>query len=284
MECEDGNLHLQLSAKLGHPDHVHFPATSPPFPHQSSCKRKSPSQQRRQERRRKEALSKADKAAPGEEVEASDPEKDTSGSLKDISEDVQVQKEAAKTPFKNDSKVHLKIPADELEGFKCDRCDHTASCKASLKNHTTREHKKQVKHERFKCNECNKNLDTKNCLNNHMITEHGHSGIVFSCDLCDFLTSRQTSLSIHLAKKHKEIEQVDGSNSEYEDNYAESYWERDYMGRNYKTYIDSLENIKTSNLSIEEKHTESERARRARMEAYLEDGWTVRDIERSIPF
>ena len=109
-----------------------------------------------------------------------------------------------------------------------------------------------------------------------MISEHDHSGIVFNCDLCEFLTSRKTSLSIHMVKKHKEIEQIDGSNSDSEDTYAESYWERDFMGRTYKTYLDTLENIKTSNLSLEEKQQESERAKRARMEAYLEDGWTVR--------
>ena len=33
LACEGGNLHLQLSASLGHPDHVHFPApSSPPLP------------------------------------------------------------------------------------------------------------------------------------------------------------------------------------------------------------------------------------------------------------
>ena len=29
LACEGGNLHLQLSAMLGHPDHIHFPAPSP---------------------------------------------------------------------------------------------------------------------------------------------------------------------------------------------------------------------------------------------------------------
>ena len=61
LACEGGNLHIQLSAMLGHPDHLHFPASSPPTPpsHPSSCKRKSPSQLRRKERRREEAVSKA---------------------------------------------------------------------------------------------------------------------------------------------------------------------------------------------------------------------------------
>ena len=41
LACEGGNLHLQLSASLGHPDHVHFPAPSSP-PLLPSCKKKSP--------------------------------------------------------------------------------------------------------------------------------------------------------------------------------------------------------------------------------------------------
>ena len=97
------------------------------------------------------------------------------------------------------------------------------------------------------------------------------------------MTSRKINLSIHIAKKHKEIELIDGSNSDDEDNYAESYWERDFIGRTYKTYLDTLKNFKTSNQSLEEKQQESERAKRARMEVYLKYGWTVREIERSIP-
>ena len=67
LSCEGGNLQMNFSAKLGHPDLQHFqqekpptsststPATSPPL----SCKRKTPSQLRRQDRRRCAALDKA---------------------------------------------------------------------------------------------------------------------------------------------------------------------------------------------------------------------------------
>ena len=67
LSCEGGNLQLNFSAKLGHPDNQHFrkeelptsstppPSTSPP----ASCKRKTPSQLRRQDRRRLAALDKA---------------------------------------------------------------------------------------------------------------------------------------------------------------------------------------------------------------------------------
>jgi hypothetical protein len=67
LSCEGGNLQMNFSAKLGHPDLQHFtqerlsPSTSPP----PSCKRKTPSQLRRQDRRRRAAIDKAaaDKAA-----------------------------------------------------------------------------------------------------------------------------------------------------------------------------------------------------------------------------
>ena len=57
LSCKDGNIQLYLSAKLGHPDSIHFPDSGPiPSP---NIKKKSPSQQRRQERRSKEAAKKA---------------------------------------------------------------------------------------------------------------------------------------------------------------------------------------------------------------------------------
>ena len=83
LTCEGGNLQMNFSAKLGHPDLQHFQQEkSPPSPTSPfvtspslSCKRKTPSQLRRQDRRRRAALDKAavkaatdmaaaDKAAP----------------------------------------------------------------------------------------------------------------------------------------------------------------------------------------------------------------------------
>ena len=90
-------------------------------------------------------------------------------------------------------------------------------------------------------------------------------------------------MGIHIAKKHKVIEQIDGHNSDDEDLYAESYWEREFMRTSYHSYLDALQNIKTSNLSSKEKNEEYQRVKEARKEAFLNDGWTVREIERSIP-
>ena len=73
LSCEDGSLHMQLSALLGHPDQLHFP--HPPPPHHASTppvKKKSPSQLRRQERRKCQAET---KAASNNDIISEDSEK-----------------------------------------------------------------------------------------------------------------------------------------------------------------------------------------------------------------
>ena len=68
LSCEDGSLHMQLSALLGHPEQPHFNQPLPPHHHPSPSspplltKKKTPSQVRRQERRQREAGKKADEA------------------------------------------------------------------------------------------------------------------------------------------------------------------------------------------------------------------------------
>ena len=77
LACEDGNLHLQLSAMLGHPDHAHF-LTPPCHPPPSSCKRKLPSQLRRKECRQQEGIHRAEKGAPDKEDASIQSEKEIS--------------------------------------------------------------------------------------------------------------------------------------------------------------------------------------------------------------
>ena len=80
LTCEDGSLHMQLSAVLGHPDHPNFPHPPPPPPPPAPSppilkKKKSPSLLRRQERRRQEALARAEEAASPISVEKLPPQK-----------------------------------------------------------------------------------------------------------------------------------------------------------------------------------------------------------------
>ena len=53
MSCENSRIEMNISAKLGHPDHLHFPPPLPPPPTIPSppFKRKTASQLQRKERR-----------------------------------------------------------------------------------------------------------------------------------------------------------------------------------------------------------------------------------------
>ena len=69
LSCDAGSLNIQLNAKLGHPDLLHFN-----HPSQPPCKRKSASKLRRQERRRHEAEIKAQEDDSTQEVTATNKE------------------------------------------------------------------------------------------------------------------------------------------------------------------------------------------------------------------
>ena len=70
------------------------------------------------------------------------------------------------------------------------------------------------------------------------------------------------------------IEQLDGTNSSTDEGYADSYWETDYMGPEFKTFLDAMEDIESANISLEEKRIEVERALKARENAFSEKGDT----------
>ena len=132
LSCEDGNLHMQLSAVLGHPDQPHFPHPPPhhqhPPPHSfpPQKKRKSPSQLRRQERRKQEALARAEEAesAPTEEAESVPTEN--------------VLELEAENPSENTVEN-----ADKDTGlnFKCDQCAYTNATERGLAQHARMRHR-----------------------------------------------------------------------------------------------------------------------------------------------
>ena len=102
-----------------------------------------------------------------------------------------------------------------------------------------------------------------------MITKQKQQGKIFSCYPCEFEISRNASLTMQLWKKCKEIDQLDGTNSDVEDTDTEENWERDTMVQRYKRYLDIIKDINDSNISKEEKEQETERALTERRDAYL---------------
>ena len=129
LSCEGGSLHLNLYAMLGHPYQIHFPAPSPapsssPLP--ASCKMKSLSQLRQQERRQKEALVSAGKSvAP--EASPKLPENE-------------VLKEAVEVSDNSNENMSDKKLVKNSEMFNCDQCGHTVSYKANLMKHIANTH------------------------------------------------------------------------------------------------------------------------------------------------
>ena len=161
LECEGGNLNLQLSTRLGHPDNVQFPAPNP-APAQTSCKNKSPSQLRRQKRRKEEALNKADKAIPLKEATSTHSEKEhvqtPPAKAVTILEENIVKKPAEKSP-------------EESLSFKCEHCDHVVGCEAKLRKHMNTEHKEQT-FIAFQCDQCGYVGASEKGLKQHKIMSH----------------------------------------------------------------------------------------------------------------
>ena len=179
LSCEDGNLQLQLSAKLGHPDSIHFPdpdPTSSPY-----VKKKSPSQLRRQERRKKEAEAKA-----GEALSTS---KHTEIVI-NVSDSSQVDfKEALENSNVTEKSIR------PLISFKCDQCDFLGVSEKGVKQH------KRIKHRISQ-------------LDGHEDIEESESGKspcplcpvwVYckcgNCEECDYI-STEKGLNVHIMNDH----------------------------------------------------------------------------------
>ena len=184
LECEGGNLNIQLSARLGHTDSVHFPAPSPALT-QSSCKRKSPSKLRRQKRRQEEAIHEAENANPMEENVSHQSEKS-----------VDTHPEEA-VPIPEEGLVHkpAEKPAKQSLQFKCEHCDYRVSCKAKLTKHINTEYKEDY-------------------LNGIHSTP---TLIPYQSDQCSFVGVSDKGLKQHTRLSHR-ISQLDGNISEPEDN------------------------------------------------------------------
>ena len=180
LSCEDGNLQLQLSAKLGHPDSIHFPDPGPaPSPH---VKKKSPSQLRRQERRRKEAVTEADKAL-------------TTPKPTEIVITVSENITPIDTKEAHESSNVAETPVLSTLPFKCDQCEFVGASEKGVKQHTRLKHRisqldGQDDHEESesvkspcplcpvweyckcgKCEECDY-ISTEEGLNVHIMNDH----------------------------------------------------------------------------------------------------------------
>ena len=174
MYCESGVLEMSFSAKIGHPDHLHFPPPPPP----PFFTRKTPSQLRRKEHRQKEAeKAKSDK----NEIE------------NEYSEDESDDTEASHHESLKESEITFKPNEQSHQNatFKCDKCQSLFSCISYLNEHM------REKHRIFKCKYCEFTSSSDVGIQKHK-DSHG-----FYCDHCRKLFKYEDHFIDHM-RAHKE--------------------------------------------------------------------------------
>ena len=92
------------------------------------------------------------------------------------------------------------------------------------------------------------------------------------------LSNWENGLSVHISRKHKDIEQLDGSDSvsddmDVDDKYVKTlyYWEKGRLSTVFQTFLDVLDVIENSDLTEESKELEKSKVLAARKEAFGKD-------------
>ena len=99
------------------------------------------------------------------------------------------------------------------------------------------------------------------------------------CLICDFVSSWETGLKIHMTRKHLTVEQVDGNATLTDDDIVEDdkysdtchYWKTGILGTSFQTFLDANEIIDSSNFSEEIKEIEKAKVLEARKFAFGEN-------------
>ena len=103
--------------------------------------------------------------------------------------------------------------------------------------------------------------------NNQDENEAEKAEVLFKCFICDFHSTWENGLKIHLSRKHSKLEQVDGcddsdiesvKNLHDDEKYerSEHYWKTGKIGIAYHVFLDANSIVEESNLSNEEKEIE----------------------------
>ena len=100
----------------------------------------------------------------------------------------------------------------------------------------------------------------------------------FTCAICDFKSSWQKGMFVHMGRKHTMIEQLDGLNKSVDDEEedtvylnTETYWKDETLGRSYQAFLDANKLIDESALNEDDKENEKIRVLAARKEAFGDD-------------
>ena len=94
----------------------------------------------------------------------------------------------------------------------------------------------------------------------------------FQCHTCDFKSSWQNGLAIHVRRKHRDLPQLDGTCDEDEcyDN-TKHYWKTGWLGCAYQTYLDAIKIVDDSSFEKEVKKVEKDAIIAARKLAFRDN-------------
>ena len=90
--------------------------------------------------------------------------------------------------------------------------------------------------------------------------------IKFSCDMCEFIGESSNEIKIHMSRKHNDIPQLDGGNSECRK--TDCWWDKRFKNplKMFQVFKDVMMDIDESPLSKEEKCFDHENVTSARKE------------------
>ena len=96
----------------------------------------------------------------------------------------------------------------------------------------------------------------------------------FECPICEFSSNSENGLGIHMGRKHRNVEQIDGCTDtdslEIEERYdrSENYWKTGRIGIAYHIFLDANFVVDASDLPEEEKIKEKDKILEARKAAF----------------
>ena len=148
MSCENSTIEMNISAKLGHPDHLHFPPPIPPPPTIPSppFKRKTASQLQRKERRQQ---NQAQENRDDDLETAEEPDIESEANI------IHVQ------PISFPSHLPTSTPSllSNPTSFKCTKCEDIFQNEEALQTHMMSRHTESMSKlddmRVFKCEACN---------------------------------------------------------------------------------------------------------------------------------
>ena len=127
----------------------------------------------------------------------------------------------------------------------------------------------------------NENIPAEKAVSKEYIEKDKSDGLenqneneIFTCDICDFESNWSNGLSVHMSRKHGNIEQLDGiddnTTEEVDEKYLESenYWKTGVLGTIYQTFLDVNSIIEYSNMSEDDRNKEKNKALDARKKAF----------------